>query len=206
MLDSASQLDLDDDFEFTIGAGRRFRGETGEGGIRFPVTARVATKLFENVRLDVNVVTDDPRPTDEVTLRNLLDFIGAPAVVVPAIRTEQQLAEKLRAYSRDYGMHENGRAKDLFDMLVIAQELPLPSKPVLAAACRQTFELRSTRWPPALRPPSDSWAGAWEGFVADYGISFATLERAFGSLSGFWRPVFSDQTEQTWDAARWTWV
>jgi len=122
------------------------------------------------------------------------------------LRPEQRLAEKLHAYTRDYGSQDNGRSKDLYDMLVIAQELTLPTKADLAAACRQTFALRATSWPPALGPPPESWAGAWNAYVADYGIRYRTLAGAYEALTAFWQPV----TERTrsgavWDAESWTW-
>ncbi len=132
MLDHASAQDLGDHFEFTIGQGRRIEGEGPDNGLRFPVTARLASRIFEQIRLDVNIMTEDPRPIEDITLRNLLDFADIPSVTVPAIKLDQQLAEKLHAYTRDYGRQENGRAKDLYDMLVIAQELPLPAEAELA--------------------------------------------------------------------------
>jgi hypothetical protein len=138
----------------------------------------MASKVFEALRFDVNLVNHDPRPVEEITLRNLLDFAGIPPVTVPAIRREQQLAEKLHAYTRDYGSQDNGRAKDLYDMLVIAQELTLPTNADLAAACRQTFALRATSWPPALEPPPPSWAGAWNAYVTDYGIQYVAIDGA----------------------------
>src|SRR5260370_18651654 len=169
MLDRASVLDLNDNFEFIIGRGKPIQAEGPEGGLRFPVTARMASKVFEALRLDVNLVDHDPRPAEEITLRNLLDFAGIPPVTVPPIRPEQQLSEKLHAYTRDYGSQDNGRSKDLYDMLVIAQELTMPTKTDLPAACRQTLALRATSWLPTLGPPPESWAVAWNSDVADHG-------------------------------------
>jgi len=206
MLDRASALDLNDNFEFTISRGRPIQAEGPEGGLRFSVTARIASKVFEVLRLDVNLVDDDLRPVEEITLRNLLDFAGIPPVMVPAIRSEQQLAEKLHAYTRDYGSRDNGRSKDLYDMLVIAQEVPLPTAADLAAACRQTFVLRATSWPPALGLPPESWAGAWNAYVADYGIQYSTLASAYEALTAFWQPVLQEiQPGTVWNADRWTW-
>jgi Nucleotidyl transferase AbiEii toxin, Type IV TA system len=206
MLDRASVLDLNDNFEFIIGRGKPIQAEGPEGGLRFPVTARMASKVFEALRLDVNLVDHDPRPVEEITLRNLLAFAGIPPVTVPAIRPEQQLAEKLHAYTRDYGSQDNGRSKDLYDMLVIAQELTLPTKADLAAACRQTFALRATSWPPALGPPPESWAGAWNAYVADYGIQYRTLAAAYEALTAFWQPVIERTgSGAVWDAESWTW-
>ncbi len=206
MLDHASAQDLGDHFEFTIGQGRRIEGEGPDNGLRFPVTARLASRIFEQIRLDVNIMTEDPRPIEDITLRNLLDFADIPSVTVPAIKLDQQLAEKLHAYTRDYGRQENGRAKDLYDMLVIAQELPLPAEAELAGACRQTFTLRQTAWPPALGPPPEFWDGTWRTYVTDYGIQFRTLASAYSALAAFWEPVFAEQgPHMAWDADSWAW-
>jgi hypothetical protein len=207
MLDRASVLDLNDNFEFVIGQGRRIQGEGSEGGFRYPVAARLASRIFENLRIDVNIVTEDPRPIEEIELRNLLDFAGIPAVLVPAICPQQQLAEKLHAYTRSYGQQENGRAKDLYDMLIIAQELQLPAQAGLAAACQQTFGMRQTTWPPTLGPPPGDWVAAWQGFVDDYRIQFADLDSAYNALASFWLPIFAEsEPTATWHADSWTWA
>ncbi len=113
MLDRASVLDLNDNFEFIIGRGKPLQAEGPEGGLRFPVTARMASKVFEQLRLDVNLVDRDPRPVEEITLRNLLDFAGIPPVTVPAIRPEQQLAEKVaRLRARLIGETRSGEIWD----------------------------------------------------------------------------------------------
>jgi hypothetical protein len=41
MLDRTGVLDLNDNFEFIIGRGKPIQAEGPEGGLRFPVTARV---------------------------------------------------------------------------------------------------------------------------------------------------------------------
>jgi hypothetical protein len=206
MLDRASVLDLNDNFEFIIGRGKRIQAEGPQGGLRFPVTARMASKEFEALRLDVNLVDHDPRPIEEVTLRNLLDFAGISPVTVPAIRPEQQLAEKLHAYTRDYGSKDNGRSKDLYDMLVIVEELTLPPIAGLVAACRQTFALRATSWRPTLGPPPESWVGPWEAYVADYGIQYGSLADAYEALTAFWQPVLEETPPgAVWNADIWSW-
>ncbi|MGH3951635.1 MAG: nucleotidyl transferase AbiEii/AbiGii toxin family protein, partial [Pseudonocardiaceae bacterium] len=123
MLEDAAEADLADHFEFLIGQGRPIQAEGAEGGLRLPVRCLLAGRSFEILRLDLNLVPSDPRPLDRVELRNLFDFTDLPTVVVPAVRVEQQLAEKLHAYTRDYGDQDNSRAKDLYDMIAIAQHL-----------------------------------------------------------------------------------
>lgn len=207
MLEAAATLDLDDYFQFLIGKPTPIQGEGPEGGLRFPVEARLAGRLFESLRLDINVLPDDPRPLENVALRNLFDFAELPAVVVPAIPPAQQLAEKLHAYTRDYGRQDNTRAKDLYDMLLIAAELPMPSLGDLTEACIATFELRTTAWPPTLNPPPVGWEQPWSSFVRDYGAPFATLEEAFSALAAFWGPVLGGEVPpgSIWNGATWRW-
>lgn len=148
---------------------------------------------------------DDPRPTEALTLRSVFEFAGLDPVVVPVIPPAQQLAEKVHTYTRHYG-ETSSRAKDLYDMLILADGIALPSADGLADACRETFELRRAPWPPQLHPPPASWAGAWQGFVATYGPRWVGLHHAFAALEHFWRPVLDLPAEHTrWSAERWRW-
>lgn len=209
MVEEAAEADLGDYLEFFVGEGRPIQAEGTEGGLRFPIRCLLAGRPFETLRLDVNLVPDDPRPLERVELRNLLDFTDLPPVAVPAVHVEQQLAEKIHAYTRDYGGQENRRAKDLYDMLAIAQHLLLPSVGTLRHACRQTFTLRDTPWPPALQPPPDLWAQPWRAFVRDYGSPHTSLEAAYAALNQFWQSVLEtpDDTHDhlQWHADAWEW-
>lgn len=207
MVEQAAAADLDDYFEFAIGRGSPIQGEGPEGGIRFPVESRLGGRQFETLRFDVNVQPGDVRPVEQVELRNLFDFADLPAVVVPAIPVPQQLAEKLHAYTRDYGSRENSRPKDLYDMLLIAEELSVPPLGELADVCVQTFGLRDTPWPPTLAMPPESWAAPWAAFVRDYGSRFGELSSAFAALEAFWGPPlgYGDPRTLKWDPAEWRW-
>jgi predicted nucleotidyltransferase component of viral defense system len=158
VLEAAVDTDLDDAFRFEVAAPRPMTAETDEGGLRYPVLALLDGREFERIQLDVNAVPDDQRSLDRVELRDLLDFAGIAPPHVPVIPIAQHLAEKLHAYTREYGSQSNSRPRDLYDMLVIARFLPHPCPRELRAACRETFALRHTVWPPALPPPPTSWA------------------------------------------------
>jgi hypothetical protein len=196
-------LNLGDWFGFEIGAARDIGAEGPEGGLRFPVLARLDSREFERLTLDVNLLPGDDRPTDTVALRNLFDFAGLEVVAVPMIPVAQQLAEKLHAYTRDYG-GASSRAKDLYDMLVIALEIPLPDAHGFRSVARETFALRRTAWPPPLPPPPPEWAGAWEGFRATAQLPWADLNAAYAALAAFWEPLFTD-TAGEWDPNPWRW-
>jgi len=205
-LDRATRTDLEDHFQFLLGSPAPLGGEGPEGGLRFPIQSRLAGRLFERIRLDVNLSPDDPRPVEALQLRNHFAFAGLPAIVVPAISAAQQQAEKLHAYTRDYGVGENTRAKDLYDMLLIAADLPVPPLGELADACATTFLLRDTTWPPNLIAPPCTWSRPWAGFVRDYGIGFATLTDAYIGLVAFWGPVLTSVGRaRRWEPTTWTW-
>ncbi|HEY3716493.1 MAG TPA: nucleotidyl transferase AbiEii/AbiGii toxin family protein [Jatrophihabitantaceae bacterium] len=126
-LERAAASDLADHFRFLIGTPNALRGEGPDRGLRFPIESRLAGRTFEPIRLDGNISPNDPRPIEELRLRNHFAFAGLPDVVVSAIGAPQQLAEKLHAYTRDYGAADNTRAKDLYDMLIIAADLGRPT-------------------------------------------------------------------------------
>ena len=205
-LERAAATDLADHFRFLIRTPNTLRGEGPDGGLRFPIESRLAGRTFEPIRLDVNISPNDPRPIEELRLRNHFAFAGLPDVVVPAIGAPQQLAEKLHAYTRDYGAADNTRAKDLYDMLIIAADLAVPLLGVLLDACTTTFALRHTLWPPQLDPPPSIWTAPWAAFVRDYPITYPTLETAYRALLTFWAPVLSDSGRNlVWQPTTWTW-
>jgi hypothetical protein len=207
VLEAAVETDLGDSFRFEVAAPRPMSAETDEGGLRYPVLALLDGREFERIQLDVNAIPDDQRPLDLVELRDLLDFAGIAPPQVPLIPVAQHLAEKLHAYARDYGSQSNSRPRDLYDMLVIARSLPVPIARELRVACRATFALRQTVWPPALPPAPTSWASAWDAYVGDHDIPWIHLNAADDALAAFWRPLLADDEAQDgiWDPATWRW-
>lgn len=207
---SVVEVELDDYFVFEVAEPEEITAEGPEGGLRFRIVARIAGREFETFRLDANIVPNDPRPTTTARLHNAFDFAELPDVTVPVIPIAQQLAEKLHAYTRLYGLEQSDRARDLYDMLTLAQTVELPSAGEVVSACKQTFELRATTWPPAIKPPPSSWEPAWSGstgFVAVYDAPWVTLDRAYEALTGFFGPLAAGSTsaDATWDAQVWEW-
>jgi predicted nucleotidyltransferase component of viral defense system len=203
-LDRAAVLDLDDGFSFEIGRPRPLDGEV-EGALRFPVVTVLAGREFERINLDINLLPSDQRPTEELRLRDLLGFAGIPAPVVPVIPVAQQLAEKVHAYLRSYG-NGSSRPRDLYDMLVIAEQLPVPRALTLVETCRETFAMRETGWPPILPEPPSEWKEAWSEFVTVYAIPWTTLTAAGDALRRFWDSLIAEGVgEARWDPDAWQW-
>ena len=208
VLEDAVDTDLGDGFRFEIRAARPMTAETEEGGLRYPVLALLDGREFERLQLDVSSVPGDHRPLEQLQLRDLLGFAGIEPPTVPVISIAQHFAEKLHAYVRDYGSQASSRPRDLYDMLVMAWSLPVPSSETLQAVCRETFALRQASWPPTLPSPPSSWAAAWNSFVSDHGIPWTDLNAADEALAGFWRPLLIDDqasVEANWDQEAWAW-
>jgi hypothetical protein len=208
VLEGAIDTDLGDGFRFEAAAPRPMTAETDEGGLRYAILALLDGREFERIQLDVNAVPDDQRPLEHVELRDLLDFAGIERPLIPVIPIAQHLSEKLHAYTRDYGSQSNSRPRDLYDMLVIARLLPVPFSRELRAACRETFALRHTVWPPALPPPPTSWAATWAAYAGDHDIPWSGLNEASEALASFWRPLImrdDEADEAVWDPGTWAW-
>jgi hypothetical protein len=209
VLGAAIDTDLGDGFRFEAAAPRPMTAETDEGGLRYAILALLDGREFERIQLDVNAVPDDQRPLEHVELRDLLDFAGIEPPLIPVIPIAQHLAEKLHAYTRDYGSQSNSRPRDLYDMLVIARSLPVPVRAELRAGCRATFALRHTDWPPALPAPPASWAATWDSYVGDHDISWSDLDAASEAIASFWLPLLigddDEADDAVWDPAAWAW-
>lgn len=202
---TAASYDLNDGFAFQVSRPRPLQGETDDGALRYPVLALLAGREFERISVDINILPADQRPTEMIRLRNVLDFADIEPPQVPVIPIGQQLAEKLHAYTRTYG-NGSSRPRDLYDMLVIAEQLPIPSAQQLLSACRETFELRDTSWPPTVNEPPQAWTAAWDEYVQVYRIQWTTLTDAGNALRNFWAPVLSSGASRaTWSSDQWEW-
>lgn len=174
------------------------------------MTATLDGRVFEQLSLDINVLNPgDRRPIEMVTVRrNPFAFIGEPELTIPMITPGQQLAEKLHAYARDYHDERSSRAKDLFDMLVIADQVQLPDCAALTDVTKATFQIRATSWPPELAAPPADWVGPWRGFIAEYPLRWRDLDEAFRALERFWNPLLNGKaasSRATWSPDAWTW-
>jgi hypothetical protein len=178
---------LGDGFEFLVAAPRPLTTDNaGNPGWRFGVHARLAGRTFERVTMDVVRRTDEIAGTIRETFPSLVGFAGLPPVVVEVVEPRQHFAEKLHAYTRDYGERPNSRVRDVPDMVLLVEGGLTPDKSLYDIAS-QVFETRDTHpLPDALPDPPAGWETGYEDLVMDLDVSPRSLNAAIGMLRGFW--------------------
>jgi predicted nucleotidyltransferase component of viral defense system len=200
----AARLDLGDYFEFRLERVEQ-TADVGGRGHRWRATARLAGRTFEQVLVDVGVATEPLLDPEPLMLPAPLAFAGFEPVKVPAAALEQHLAEKLHAYTRRYaGDRASSRAKDLIDIVLIA-EIARVHAARMDDAIQRLFAARGTHMPPpALPRPPRSWAVAYASLARDVGLT-GNLDGAHVAASAFLDPVLAGVVKGRWDPdlARW---
>lgn len=134
-------LSVDEDgggFLFQVSPGVNLSVDAaGRGGWRYSVESRLAGRIFTTVRIDIVVRGEEIVLTERLPLPNVLGFAGTPPRDIEAVDRRQHFAEKIHAFTRDYGDRPNTRVKDLVD-LVLLIESGLPPDATTANARRRT--------------------------------------------------------------------
>jgi hypothetical protein len=115
-----------------------------------------AIGIFARFHLDVGIGDVVIQPFQTIQGQDWLGFAGIPAAAMRLISKEQQIAEKLHAYTLPRST-PNSRVKDLVDLLLLIRTGDV-RQAQLAEAVRITFDRRKTHAvPPTLVPPPESW-------------------------------------------------
>ncbi len=166
------------------------------GGSRYPVSALIDGKLFVRFQLDVgaDVVVDE---IEQIKGIDWLEFCGVKAPIIPAISIEQQLSEKLHAYSMPRGDRINSRAKDLVDMVLLLNMRKI-EKEEFQKVLEKVFKARNTHpLPKFLDPPPSEWENQFKKMAAECGIT-QDMRLSFEKMSFFYSPI----TQEEWQNAK----
>jgi hypothetical protein len=154
LLAASAAATLDDYFQMTLGEREHPVDEIQT--YRFNVDVQYANgRRFERLKLDIGFADPWIGTPIKIKVPSLLDFADVPAIVVNAIPAEQQLAEKVHAYTKPYGSQRSSRVKDLVDMALLlrngvdADELRKSLQIVFTT--RETHEIPTT----LPRPPQE---------------------------------------------------
>ena len=118
MLQVAASLDLGDWFEYTIEPVMTDITAALMRGARYPVEVRMDGRVFTRFHLDAGIGDVLMHPIAIIETRGWLAFAGIGSAQVQLIAREQQVAEKVHAYSRPRN-HPNSPVKDLVDLALL---------------------------------------------------------------------------------------
>lgn len=191
-----------DGFLFQVSPPTELRADAaGRGGWRFSVESRLAGRVFATVRLDVVARGEEIALTERLPLPNTLEFAGTPPRAIEAVDRRQHFAEKLHAFTRDYGDRPNTRVKDLVD-LVLLIESGLVADASLLDVVRHVFTVRATHdVPTVLSEPPPSWSVLYPELAGGLTETVPQLDDALDLLREFWgqtrdpREAESEQTD-----------
>jgi hypothetical protein len=187
MLQNAAGVSLGDWFEYTIGPAVVDLDAAPYGGARYPVEARMDARIFAWFHLDVGIGDVVMQPLEVVECRDWLRFGGIGRPRVRMISREQQIAEKLHAYTLPRSA-PNSRVKDLVDLALLIGSARPSEKRVVDALCL-TFERRKTHLiPSTLSPPPGDWQRRFRVLAEECGLS-RDMASAFADVRSFFDRV-----------------
>src|SRR6266699_5471049 len=184
MLQEEAATRMNDYVEFLVGEAREDLDGAPEGGSRYPVQAQMDGRDFARFHVDVRIGDEVLEPLDVVTGRDWLGFGGVQPPSFPIISAEQQLAEKLHAYTLPRGERANTRTKDLIDMVLLTRQGKL-DKGRVKTAIEVTFARRTTHaLPQELEPPPPEWEPVFESLAKECELDL-NLTAAFNTVEAF---------------------
>jgi len=197
-LQAAGFLDLGDWFSFEVAPATEIAVK-GPSVLRFSIRALLDSRAFESFHIDVGVGDPIIGPIDYLETPDLLSFANLEPVRIPCYPVNQQIAEKLHAYSRLPGSGSSSRVKDFIDIILLA-ELGEINKQELMAAIQATFDHASTHEIPSeLSPPPREWLRPYNRMAESLGMDEVSFDEAYIHLQNFLNPILGE------DEARGTW-
>lgn len=204
-LQTAGFMDLGDWFSFEVppSPGEAF----GVPGVsRYNIRAILDGRLFEAFHVDAGIGAPLVGSVDILMSTDLLGFAGLKPTQIPCYPVNQQLADKIHAYTKPRATGDNTRVKDFVDILLLA-ELSIIQFDDLAAAINATFKFEGTHPLPMELPiPPKNWGLSFSRLTQEVGLGDVTLDEAFQRLQEFINPVLKENPEFTeWIPENWEW-
>ncbi|RCG32095.1 nucleotidyl transferase AbiEii/AbiGii toxin family protein [Sphaerisporangium album] len=189
--------DVDGDrFVFRVGPPQELDSDSaGRPAWRFSVEGHLAGKVFAAIRLDVVQRSEELAATEQIELPGVLAFADIAPRKIEAVHRRQHFAEKLHAFTRDYGVRPNTRVKDLVDLVLLLEDGLRPDRELLAVA-EHVFAVRATHpLPLSIPDPPPSWAGTYPDQAANLTEASTDLHTAMLIVRGFWATALATRTE-----------
>lgn len=160
----------------------------GRPGWRYSVEARLAGRMFTNIRIDIVARPEEVSGTERLALPNSLAFDDFPFHEFETVSSSQHFAEKLHAMTRTYS-GDNSRTRDLLD-LVLLIESGLVAPDSVWDACDHLFRERGTHPTPISIPDVPlTWDLPYRVLASEVGVEADTLPVAMVLVRDFWALV-----------------
>jgi hypothetical protein len=205
-LQAAGFLDLGDWFSFEVAPATESDIEEGPSVLRFSIRSLLDSRTFESFHIDVGVGDPIIGSIDYLDTPNLLSFANLEPVSIPCYPVNQQIAEKLHAYSRPRGSGPSSKVKDFIDIILLA-ELGEINNQELMAAIKATFDHASTHAIPSeINPPPKEWLRPYNSMAESLGLGEVSFDEAYIHLQNFLNPILSkDEANAIWLPLKWQW-
>lgn len=189
LLQQCASVDLKDWFSFEIPPSDVDTPADRFGGIRYSVLSLLDGRTFEDFHVDVGINDPIIGPLEVITAPTLLEFAGISPVHIPICSLEQQIAEKLHAFTRPHPSGASSRTKDLVDILLVHNQSTIDEE-TLVAAVRTIFDLRGTHEiPNKLGKSPTSASGSYRNLTRDLGLEWRTFDDALEAAQSFIDPI-----------------
>ncbi len=179
---------------YTFRLGAPATGTEEDAGIlRLKVTVLDGTTTVEsfNIDLSADIVLNAEPDVRQVPRGDTAVLPGYPAAVRARLYPiENQIADKLSAMYATYGSGPSTRYRDLYDLALIVDQLPIDEQ-TLVEALRTQQQLRRIAIPYALTEPAHGWADAYDKQMAKtpstrppftiYQTAISAVQHALGS-------------------------
>jgi hypothetical protein len=204
----AQAEDLDDHFVFAVERTDDLDEVLEGAAVRYRLTANLAGRRFEQVIVDIGFTDDLSVRPDVLVGPDLLTFAGLEPTLLPALPLAYQVAEKVHAYTRIYGVagHHSSRVKDLVDIVIISGNAVIKAAD-LREALRATFDGRGMRPPPGALPlPPADWAVPFRQLATIVAID-PELGRGYTLAAAFLDPVLGSAlpNDASWNPSERRW-
>ena len=156
------------------------------GGERCAVHSLLDGRTFERSGVDVGVGDPIVGSVEYLRTPGLLEFAGIERLEIPSYPISQQIAEKLHAFTRNYGDRRNSRVRDLPDMIILIHDGLRPDGQLLKVVSH-VFRTRGTHpLPVDLPDPPAAWHKTYARLANDLDLPEASIDEAMSTLRAFW--------------------
>ena len=189
MVERLTLADKSDWFEFEVARPAAEPDEGQLGSKRFALPSLLDGRMFEEFYVDVDSGDPVVGVSEILETLGLLEFAGIGPVLVRAYPLTQQVAGKLRAYTRPHSGAHSIRVRNSADLLLIASEVSLDGRSLLEAI-RATLEDRSTHAIPQMLPASPArWRLSFRRLMEELELGWDDLDEATEAAQGFFNPI-----------------